>query len=72
MAVTAAKFVIPSLLAGDGLHSLFSHRSRGCRKANTGGPAIVAVCQNVPSMARVAAGAFGFFTLIQIFDGPDR
>jgi len=23
-------------------------------------------------MARVAAGAFGFLTLIQVFDGPDR
>jgi hypothetical protein len=29
-------------------------------------------CQNVPSRARVAAGAFGFLTLIQVFDGPDR
>jgi hypothetical protein len=28
--------------------------------------------QNVPSTARVAAGAFGFLTLIQVFDGPDR
>ena len=27
-------------------------------------------CQNVPSTARVAAGAFGFLTLIQVFDGP--
>jgi hypothetical protein len=25
--------------------------------------------QNVPSIARVAAGAFGFLTLIQVFDG---
>ena len=25
-------------------------------------------CQNVPSAARVAAGAFGFLTLIQLFD----
>jgi hypothetical protein len=29
-------------------------------------------CQNVPYIARVAAGAFGFLTLIQVFDGPDR
>jgi hypothetical protein len=28
--------------------------------------------QNVPSIARVAAGASGFFTLIQGFDGPER
>src|SRR4029453_5641410 len=28
--------------------------------------------QNVPSIARVAAGAFGFLTLIQVFDGPER
>ena len=28
--------------------------------------------QKVPSGARVAAGAFGFLTLIQAFDGPDR
>jgi hypothetical protein len=35
-------------------------------------PRIVAVCQNVPSMARVAAVDFGFLTLIQVFDGPDR
>src|SRR5215510_11300053 len=28
--------------------------------------------QNVPSAARVAAGAFGFLTLIQVFDGPER
>ena len=28
--------------------------------------------QNVPSIARVAAGEFGFLTLIQLFDGPDR
>src|SRR5262245_5335812 len=27
--------------------------------------------QNVPSTARVAAGAFGFLTLIHAFDGPD-
>jgi hypothetical protein len=27
--------------------------------------------QNVPSAARVAAGAFGFLTLIQVFDGPE-
>jgi hypothetical protein len=26
--------------------------------------------QNVPSIARVAAGAFGFLTLIQVLDGP--
>jgi hypothetical protein len=26
--------------------------------------------QNVPSAARVAAGAFGFLTLIQVLDGP--
>jgi hypothetical protein len=31
-----------------------------------------AVGQKVPSIARVAAGAFGFLTLIQAFDGPDR
>jgi hypothetical protein len=28
--------------------------------------------QNVPSIARVAAGAFGFLTLIQVLDGPER
>src|SRR5262249_4650019 len=28
--------------------------------------------QNVPSTARVAAGALGFLTLIQAFDGPER
>jgi hypothetical protein len=28
--------------------------------------------QNVPSIARVAAGAFGFLTLIQLFDGANR
>ena len=28
--------------------------------------------QDVPSAARVAAGAFGFLTLIRVFDGPDR
>src|SRR5262249_50015095 len=28
--------------------------------------------QNVPSWARLAAGAFGFLTLIQVFDGPER
>jgi hypothetical protein len=28
--------------------------------------------QNVPSAARVNAGAFGFLTLIQVFDGPER
>ena len=28
--------------------------------------------QNVPSIARVAAGAFGFLTLIEFFDGPER
>ena len=27
------------------------------------------VCQNVPSIARVAAGDFGFLILIQVFDG---
>jgi hypothetical protein len=27
--------------------------------------------QNVPSITRVAAGDFGFLTLIQTFDGPD-
>ena len=27
--------------------------------------------QNVPSATRVAAGDFGFLTLIQVFDGPD-
>ena len=26
--------------------------------------------QNVPSNARVVAGAFGFLILIQVFDGP--
>ena len=28
--------------------------------------------QNVPSIARVAAGAFGFLTLIQVFDGSSH
>jgi hypothetical protein len=28
--------------------------------------------QNVPSTAQVAAGDFGFLTLIQVFDGPER
>src|SRR5262245_13180437 len=28
--------------------------------------------QNVPSIAGVAAGAFGFLTLIQVFDEPER
>jgi hypothetical protein len=28
--------------------------------------------QNVPSIARVAAGAFGFLTLIQVLVGPER
>jgi len=28
--------------------------------------------QNAPSIARSAAGAFGFLTLIQVFDSPDR
>jgi len=28
--------------------------------------------QNVPSAARVAAGAFGFLTLIHAFDLPER
>ena len=28
--------------------------------------------QNVPSRMRVAAGAFGFLTLIQVFDVPER
>jgi hypothetical protein len=28
--------------------------------------------QNVPSRMRVAAGAFGFLTLIQLIDGPER
>ena len=28
--------------------------------------------QNVPSTARVAAAAFGFLTLIQVLNGPDR
>ena len=28
--------------------------------------------QNVPSMTRVAAGAFGFLTLIHVLDGPER
>jgi hypothetical protein len=28
--------------------------------------------QNVPSAARVNAGAFGFLTLIQVLDGPER
>ena len=28
--------------------------------------------QNIPSITRVAAGAFGFLTLIQLFDGPER
>jgi len=28
-------------------------------------------CQNVPSLARVAASDFGFLTLIHVFDGPD-
>ena len=27
--------------------------------------------QNVPSTARVAAGAFGFLTFNHVFDGPD-
>jgi hypothetical protein len=27
--------------------------------------------QKVPSITRVAAGDFGFLTLIQAFDGPD-
>ena len=29
-------------------------------------------CQNVPKIARVAAGAFGFLTLTQVVDGPER
>jgi hypothetical protein len=28
--------------------------------------------QNVPSITRVAAGAFGFLTSIQVLDGPER
>jgi hypothetical protein len=28
--------------------------------------------QNVPSIAGVAAGAFGLLTLIQVFDEPER
>src|SRR5215510_1599226 len=28
--------------------------------------------QKVPSVARVAAGAFGFLTLIQVLDGPEQ
>jgi hypothetical protein len=28
--------------------------------------------QKPPSITRVAAGAFGFLTLIQLFDGPER
>jgi hypothetical protein len=33
----------------------------------------VRVCYwNVPSVARVAAGDFGFLTLIQVLDGPER
>jgi hypothetical protein len=28
--------------------------------------------QNIPSIARVAAGDLGFLTLIQLFDGPER
>jgi hypothetical protein len=28
--------------------------------------------QNVPSTTRVAADAFGFLTLIQVLDGPER
>ena len=28
--------------------------------------------ENVPSMARVAAGALGFLTFIQVFEGPER
>ena len=34
--------------------------------------AIGTTVENVPSTARVAAGAFGFLTLIQTFDGPER
>jgi hypothetical protein len=30
------------------------------------------VTQKAPSIARVAAGAFEFLTLIQVFDGPER
>jgi hypothetical protein len=29
------------------------------------------ITQNVPSTARVAAGAFGFLTFIHVLDGPD-
>ena len=32
----------------------------------------VACLERLSSMTRVAAGAFGFFTLIQVFEGPKR
>jgi len=34
--------------------------------------AYLTVCQKVASIARLAAGAFGFLTFIQIFEGPER
>jgi hypothetical protein len=34
--------------------------------------AYLTVCQKVASIARLAAGAFGFLTLIQVLDGPER
>jgi hypothetical protein len=73
--VTAAKFFISSLSCRRWVvtFSLSGHRSRGCRKApQPAAPQSFAFCQNVPSNARVAAGAFGFLTLIQVFDGPER
>ena len=48
------------LLGGASIVLLISHAAGAVR------------AQQVPSMARVAAGAFGFLTLIQAFDFPDR
>jgi hypothetical protein len=52
-------------LAGAVNSTIRATRLPGVKNDDTG------LCHNVPSNPRVAAGAFGFLTLIQVFDGPE-
>ena len=63
----AIKFGTLSQMPWTGLLNGLSH---GCLPR--GEPRKASQCQNVPSIARVAAGAFGFLTLIHVLDGPER
>jgi hypothetical protein len=77
---------LPEIIGGSAVASL-SHRRLGRTVAGDGvnihpiGPTVSPITdsrsvfrrrpQNVPSVARVAAGAFGFLIFSHAFDGPD-